>query len=95
MADGKSRPASTIQPMFRESGAGEKRRAPITPGEEMLVRVGRGDGRTNVMVGEEQTVGAGAADYVVGDGAGARGAIVYLVYTSCVSWGLWCLVGVV
>lgn len=51
------------------------------------------------MVGEEQTVGAGAADYVVGDGASARGAIVYLVCTFYVSWdlglGSWCLVGVV
>lgn len=37
-------------------------------------------------MGEEQTVGTGAADYVVDDGAGISGAIVYLVCTFCVSW---------
>lgn len=50
------------------------------------MRVGRGDGITNVMVGEEQTVGAGPTDYVVDDSASASGAVVYLVCAFCVSW---------
>lgn len=82
MSYGKSRPASTIQPMFWESGGGEKRRAPTTAGEGSVI----GGGRTNVTVGKEQTVGAGAADYVVDEVAVAGRAIVYLVYTFCVSW---------
>lgn len=44
---------------------------------------GRQGGRTNVTVGEGQTVGAGAADDVVDDGTRAGGAVVDLV---CAFW---------